>query len=140
VNNLPKKALSDFFVALFFVVLFSPGCTQERSNEQNSSSSQQPSSLSQQDTLTICEAVFEGRFTKSQIKELLDRALVLYDLPITEENYSRAASVLVTFRKEHGIREMDILDHMIRSHVPGIKLKFPEAAALSTVALKSVDK
>ena len=36
----------------------------------------------------------------SEIQPVLDRALRLYGMPITEENYSRAGSVLVALRKE----------------------------------------
>jgi hypothetical protein len=43
-------------------------------------------------------------------------------------------------RKENGVSEMQILDYMIRSHVPGMKIAFPEAAAISAVFLKAGDR
>lgn len=41
--------------------------------------------------------------------EALDDAYAATDTPATDENYSRAGSVLVKFRQEYGIDEMDIL-------------------------------
>ena len=52
---------------------------------------------------------FSGSPSKSEIQEALDKALNATDTAITSENYSRAGSVLVTFRKEYGIPEVDIL-------------------------------
>ena len=81
------------------------------------------------------EVAFIGNPSRAAIKARMDQAMRLYGLPITEDNYSRAASVLVVMRKEHGQSEMAILDYMIRSHVPGVSLDFPDAAALSAVFL-----
>jgi hypothetical protein len=61
----------------------------------------------------------------------------VYGAEVNEENYNRAASALVALRKENGVPEMQILDYMIRSHVPGVKLTFPEAAAIASVFLKA---
>jgi hypothetical protein len=83
---------------------------------------------------------FEGGHSQQAIQAKLDEALGLYGLEKTDDNYSRAGSVLVTMRKEHRIPEMRILDHMIRSHVPATKLNFPQAAAISAVALASGDR
>ena len=87
------------------------------------------------DPLSQMEIAFEGNFSRSQIKSRLDRAMHLYKVPITNENYSRAGSTLVALRKQIGPREMDILDHMIRSHVPGVSITFPGAAGLSAAFL-----
>ena len=84
--------------------------------------------------------VFKGSYSHTQIKERLDKALQLYDLPKTNENYSRAGSVLVVLRKECGHREMDILSYMIRSHVPGVKMDFPSAAGLAAVFLSTGER
>ena len=73
-------------------------------------------SLSQ---MELMEMAFDGNPTVSEIQPVLDRALRLYRMPITEENYSRAGSVLVALRKEFGPSEMDILGCVISSHVPG---------------------
>lgn len=87
------------------------------------------------DPLSQMELAFEGDFSRSQIKARLDRAMQLYKLPITSENYSRAGSTLVALRKHIGPREMDILDYMIRSHVAGVNMSFPDAAGLSAAFL-----
>jgi hypothetical protein len=98
------------------------------------------SSVESMDALSQMEIAFEGSYTKEQIKEKLDKAMALYDLPINEENYSRSGSALVGLRKETGIKEMAILNYMIRSKVPGVKISFPEAAGISVSFLKAGDK
>ena len=89
--------------------------------------------------LDQASVAFNGNPSPLTIKEKLDQAFRLYNTPISEENYSRAGSTLVALRRENGTDEMKILEHMIRSHVPGVNVTFPEAAALSSVALKVGD-
>ena len=86
------------------------------------------------------EIAFQGGYTKQQIKAIMDKALQTYGVPIKEENYSRAGSTLIVLRKEYGTNEMDILDYMIRSYVPSVKMQFPEAAAVSAAFLAAGDK
>ena len=81
------------------------------------------------------EIAFVGNPRRSVIKAQIDEAMSLYSTPITEENYSRAGSALVELRREMGPSEMDILDYMIRSHVPGANMDFPSAAAMSATFL-----
>jgi hypothetical protein len=83
---------------------------------------------------------FEGNHTRAQIEPLMDKAMALYKVPQTPEFYSRAASSLVALRKANGTAEMAILDHMVRSAVPGVTLTFPEAAAMSSVFLQAGDE
>jgi hypothetical protein len=83
---------------------------------------------------------FQGGHSRAEIQSRLDKAMQLYGLAITPENYSRAGSALVTLRKEVGPSEMEILSYMIRSHVPGVAIGFPEMAAISAVALASGDR
>lgn len=85
------------------------------------------------------EIAFEGNCSKQQIQERLDKAMKLYNLPRTKENYSRAGSALVTLRKEFGPSEMELLSYMIRSHVPGIKIDFPTAAGFAAAFLSAGD-
>ncbi len=92
------------------------------------------------DPLDQMVIVFNGSYSRIQIKERLDRAMELYNLPRTKENYSRAGSVLVALRKETSQKEMDILGYMIRSHVSGVKLNFPSAAGLAASFLSSGDR
>lgn len=83
---------------------------------------------------------FVGGHARDEIQVQMDRAMQLYGLPRTEENYSRAGSVLVTMRKDSGFDEMQILDYMIRSHVPGVNITFPEAAAIAATFLGAGDR
>lgn len=99
-----------------------------------------PTTPAKMDALGQMEVAFEGDYTRDQIKQRLQKAMQLYNVPITEENYSRAGSTLVALRKQNGIREMAILDHMIRSHVRGVNIDFPRAAGLSAAAVKIGDR
>ena len=92
------------------------------------------------EALALMEVAFVGNPRQAEIQARLDRALNLYTTPISEENYSRAGSALVSLRREIGPSEMDILDHMIRSHVPEINIDFPNAASLSAAALAAGDR
>ena len=53
---------------------------------------------------------FNGNPTMSEITEALNDAFAATDTPVTDENYSRAGSVLTKFRQEYGIDEMKILE------------------------------
>lgn len=90
--------------------------------------------------LEMAEVAFVGDYDQREIKQRLDTAMSFYGLEITEENYLRAASVLVALRKEYGPSEMEILDYMIRSYVPGVAMSFPDMAALSVVILAAGDQ
>lgn len=92
------------------------------------------------DPLNQMEIAFEGNYTRLQIKQRVEEAMDLYNVPKTQENYSRVGSVLVVLRKETGQREMDIIDYMIRSHVPDVVISFPDAAAISATFLQSVER
>lgn len=85
------------------------------------------------------EVAFDGNYSQEEIKPRLDQAMRLYGLPRTDENYSRAGSVLVTMRKEIGPTEMQILDYMIRSHVDEVEFDFVDAAALAATFLAAGD-
>jgi len=68
------------------------------------------------DPLDQMVIAFQGGHSRAEIQSRLDKAMQLYGLAITPENYSRAGSALVTLRKEVGPSEMEILSYMIRSH------------------------
>jgi len=127
-----KKAvnhlLSIFVLSLLLLLAFG-------SSESNSDKKSQKS-FSSYTAIDKMAVAFEGGYTKNQIKVRMDKAMKLYGLSLTEENYSRAASTLIVLRKEYSIQEMAILDHMIRSYVPSVKISFPEQAAFSVVILK----
>ena len=86
------------------------------------------------------ELAFVGNYTQTQIKTRLERAMRLYGVEVTEENRSRAGSALVTARKDSGYSEMEILNYMICSHVPGVRMQFGGAAGLAGAMLKSGDR
>ena len=87
------------------------------------------------DAIEQMEIAFIGGHSQAEIKAKIDRAMDLYDLAKTSENYSRAGSVLVALRKEYGPSEMAILDEMILLGSAEANLSFPDAAALAVVGL-----
>lgn len=80
---------------------------------------------------------FEGNHSRAEIKDRMDEAMGLYGVALTEENYSRAGSTVVSLRREYGPSEMEILDYMIRSHAPGVNMEFPSMAGIAAAALVS---
>ena len=86
------------------------------------------------DTMLI---VFQGKYTKRQIRSKLDQAFRMYGIPITEENYLRYGSILVSLRRDAGssATEMEILDQAIRAYTPEVKLD--EMMAISNLMLQS---
>ena len=129
-------------LALFPFILVFAFCGGD-SDDPNPASSRSPVSQAPRSTNAVAEMsaleqmeiAFVGGYTQSEIKQRLETAMQLYSLPITEENHSRAGSALVALRKDFGPAEMDILDHMIRSHVPGIDVSFADAAGLSAASI-----
>lgn len=69
---------------------------------------------------------FEGNPPQDQIREELDKALIMYGLEANNENRGSAGRVLVALRKEHGHSEMAILEKMLNTTAEG---KFEDAAA-----------
>jgi len=127
-------------VSVVLLVGCEPASEARTSTGAESTHLRTPSPVEEMDALDQAEIAFVGGYGRPQIQERLDTALRLYGHPITQENYSRAASALVALRKENGTSEMAILDHMIRSHTEGVNINFPEAAALSSVFLASGDQ
>ena len=75
---------------------------------------------------------FEGNPPQDQIREELDKTLVMYMLEPNNQNRANAGRVLVTLRKETGHSEMAILEKMLNSPAEG---KFEDAAAKTAAAM-----
>ena len=130
-----------FFLLAVIGVIFQP----EPNTMQSKKTVKKPNSLAQSssvpsDPLVQMAIAFEGNYSKAQIKERIDIAMKLYNVPLTNEYYSRAGSALVTLRKEVGPDEMDILSYMIRNYVPGVAIDFPAMAGASASFLAAGDK
>ena len=93
------------------------------------------------DDLTTMQKIyltFDGDYSDQEIKERLTKAMTLYGVPISDENYGRSASALVALAKEYTIEEMIILDYMINElYFSGITLDFGSAAGVSVTVLKT---
>jgi hypothetical protein len=83
------------------------------------------------DALSQMEVGFVGNPSREEVRDDLDKAFRLYDVPVTEENYSRAGSSLVGLRKKTGVPETDILAHAITLHTPRVSLDLPDAFGLA---------
>lgn len=85
-----------------------------------------------EDPIAQMEIAFNDHPRKAVIREALDAAFAATDTPATSDNYSRAGSVLVTFREKYGIDEMDILECVpSRADDPRAPEKtFPNVAAV----------
>jgi len=117
------------FVLIIVIALTSP------KNQTTQTTNEKVSNMTALQQMTIA---FDGNYSEKEIKDKITEAMVLYNVPITEENYSRAGSTLVALRQQHGIEEMIILDYMIKKlHTPNIKMTFPEAAGWSVTVLKT---
>lgn len=127
------------FAALLFVLVLAPRCA-ENGGSPRSAQPQQQDPSAPTDALGQMEIAFVGGHSRASIKARLEKAMTLYGLPINEENYSRAGSALVGLRKDNNIAEMDILNHMIRSHVDGVNMSFADAAGLSAAFLAAERK
>lgn len=113
-------------------ILILTGCT--TSTEPDAASG--PAATLPPGALDQMAIAFEGGHSRAEIKARLDSVMLLYGLELSEENYSRAGSTLVALRRDSGIPEMEILDYMARSYVPGTSITFPEAAGIATAALR----
>lgn len=84
---------------------------------------------------TIMNMAFVGVHSPKSIKSLLDKTMILYNTPLTLENYNSCASVLVTMRKDSGFTEMSIMNYMINMHSQSLNLNFPTAAAYASTLM-----
>ncbi len=78
---------------------------------------------------------FDGGYSKKEIKEKMDLAMTLYGVDLTDENYSRTASSLISMRREYGFEEMEILNYAISLYTPKVKMTLPDAIGIATAAL-----
>lgn len=124
-------ALVILLVALMIiVVLISPPPTTQLPSSQPSAREtrehDQPAAIPQRarareapersvmDTMALA---FEGQPSKASIKAKMDEAFSVWNVPKTDDNYSRYGSVLVSLRKESGrFTEMELLHYVIHFH------------------------
>jgi hypothetical protein len=128
-------ALIIIVVIVFFGIILLLSDKKQTPVSTNPSHSQEE----KQDALSMIQAVFVGNLSREEIKEKLDLVLKSTNTDITEENYSRAGSVLVDARKNTGLSEIKLLDCMaglFKEKTNNIKVTFPEASALCTTILQ----
>ena len=106
------RRLLPGFVLFVGSALLVSACSDDVLGGGASSSNTANSPVASMDAIEQMEIAFIGGHSQAEIKAKIDRAMDLYDLAKTSENYSRAGSVLVALRKEYGPSEMAILDEL----------------------------
>ena len=122
-----------FIIAIIFFL--SRGGDKSSTTQPNLQTPTASNNSASTDALGMMATVFEGNYSRAEIKEKIDSALNLYKTDITEENYSRAGSSLVELRKTNGAEEMKILNCMIKGYTPNVNITFPQMAALCVTEL-----
>lgn len=132
-----KTAHSVATAALLVLLVGCGGAAEEVGTSDDSAESIER--VDSSDALDQMVVAFEGSWSRPEIENRLAKAMQLYDLPVTEENRSRAGSALVVMRRENGVTEMEILEHMICSHVDGVDVSFSDMTAISAIAVANGD-
>ncbi|MDD2681093.1 MAG: hypothetical protein PHE20_03270 [Patescibacteria group bacterium] len=129
-----KKTKWIIGLTLFFVFIIVISLTSQNSPIPETTHKD----ISNMTALQQMTIAFDGDYPEKEIKDRITEAMVLYNVPITEENYSKAGSSLVALKNNSNIEEMLILDYMINKlYTPSANLSFPEAAGLSVTVLKT---
>jgi len=111
--------------------------TQEAENQLEKTDSGVPAEIKNLDVWEKIIIAFDGGYSKKHIKARMDKAMMLYELELTDENYNKAASSLVALKNKFGVKEVDILDYMIKSYSPNLNISFPDMAGIATAVLAS---
>lgn len=80
--------------------------------------------------------VFEGNHSKTKVKDKMDAVMTAYNVEITQKNYEKCGSVLVSLRKATGVTEIDIIDNMVEANTGKDGISFPDQAGLSAFLLE----
>lgn len=123
-----------FIVALFVVIMGTVmATTAARLRTPENSQVKNPTAID------MMHVAFVGRHSASEIEAQMRRAAAAFDLPATDQNFSRMGSALVALRKESRVPEMELLHcaRAMRDEVKetNVKLDFPSAAGMCAVTL-----
>ena len=123
-----------FIVALFVVIMGTVMATSAaRLRTPENSQVKNPT------TIDMMHVAFVGRHSASEIEAQLRRAAVAFDLPASDQSFSRMGSALVVLRKESRVPEMELLRcaRAMGEEVKGtnVDLDFPAAAGMCAATL-----
>lgn len=123
-----------FIVALFVVIMGTVmATTAARLRTPENSQVKNPTAID------MMHVAFVGRHSASEIEAQLRRAAASFDLPASDQNFSRMGSALVVLRKESRVPEMELLRcaRAMGEEVAGTNagLDFPSAASLCAATL-----
>ncbi len=128
------KKIITHIATTVLIALCMTGCSSTTTSSYKRTA-EPPTNTQRTDALSMMEVAFVGGYSRATIKARMDRVMPLYDLSLTEDNYERAGSVLVSLRKETGVEEMAIAQCMLEMHVDGMNMQFPSSAALCATTL-----
>lgn len=131
-NTLPGL-IAVVIAAIVVIWIFYGGGDGDAANKSSRSTT---TPVQQMDALDQAVETFVGNYKRAQIKEGLDIAIQKYEYGyLSADNYSTICHMLTLCRKQNGIPEMEILDHVIESHVEGEKLGLYTQISVSEMAL-----
>lgn len=87
------------------------------------------------DAISMLENSFAGGYSGAQIQDSMDKAMVLYGVEQSNENYIMCGAVLTALRFENEKEEMEILSEMLNAYESGKNDSFEEAAREAARAL-----
>lgn len=127
----PRLCAGILFVVFIGTAVMSFGPQQSAS--ARSSRSVNPTALE------MMHVAFVGRHSLSEIEAQIRRAAAAFNIPGTDQNFSRMGSALVALRKESRVPEMELLRcaRAMREEVTGtnVGLDFPSAASMCAATL-----
>jgi hypothetical protein len=122
-----RKFNSALLIVLLLSILMITAC---------SSGGNRNESKSNPTAIEMMADVFEGNHSKVTVKEKMDAVMTAYNVEITEKNYEKCGSALVSLRKATGVTEIDIIENMLKANTGESGISFPDQAALSATLLE----
>lgn len=125
------------FITLLFTA-FMAGAIMSSGSKQSSGSAKYSRSANPT-ALEMMRVAFVGGHSASEIEDQVRRTATVFNLPATDQNFSRMGSALVALRKDTRVPEMELVRcaRAMGEEVVGtnIQLDFPSAAGLCAATL-----
>ncbi len=118
------KIGSILTIILFMTITLIIGCTNSERNKTNPTA------------IEMMVDVFEGNHSLPTVKQKMDAVMKAYKIDVTERNYEKCGSALVSLRKSTGVTEMEIIDHMLDADTGKEGISFPDQAGISATLLQ----
>lgn len=89
--------------------------------------------MSKVDPYTLMSTEFDGFPSKNEIKPLMRMVLSKYKLSESDDNLHQIGTALITLKRAHSVKELDILKHITEAGDTSIDLK--KMAVISAIYL-----